>query len=141
MLYHQRTRLPDAEERTLGAAHVPLDDLLARCDYLIPQLPAGPTTRHLIDRARLSRLKPGAIIVNVSRPDVIERAALIEFITSGHLGGVALDPPYETPMREDDALLAHPNVVLSPQLAGSPRANALRDFEDLVIGVAKEIAS
>ena len=140
VLYHQRTRLPLADEQALAAEYVALDDLLAGSDYVIPQLPAGPSTRHLIDRTRIARMKPGAFIVNVSRPDVIERAALIEGLASGHLGGAALDPPYDTPMRQDDELLALPNLSLSPQLAGSPRANALEDFEDLIIGIGLEIS-
>ena len=141
VLYHQRTRLVPADEHALAATWLPLDELLARADVLIPQLPAGPSTRHLLDRDRLSRLKPGALIVNVSRPDVIERQALLDLVRSGHIGGVALDPPYDTPTSEDDELLGCANVVLSPQLAGSPRANALRDFEQLILGVAKGLAS
>ena len=141
VLYHQRTPLSGADEQVLGAEYVGLDELLAQSDVVIPQLPAGPSTRHLLDARRLSRLKPGVFIVNVSRPDVLERVALIEGVRSGQIGGVALDPPYDTPMREDDELLALPNVILSPQLAGSPRANALRDFEDLLLGLAREMTA
>ena len=124
-------------ERALGAAYVALDELMRLSDVVIPQLPAGPTTLNLIDRGLLRAMRPGALIVNVSRPDVIERAALIEAVAAGHLGGVALDPPYDTPTRDDDPLLSFPNVILSPQLAGSPRVNALDDFEEMLLGIAR----
>ena len=140
VVYHQRTRLAAAEEQALSLTYLALDVLLGQSDYLVPQLPASASTRHLLDDARLRKAKPGVIIVNVSRPDVFERAALIELLASGHIGGLALDPPFDTPMREDDPMLAMHSVVLSPQLAGSPRANALGDFEDLILGLAKALA-
>jgi len=139
-LYYQRSRLPEAEERTLHASYVPLEQLLAESDWIIPQLPGSPSTFHLIDRSRLAQMKPGAVIINVSRADVIDRGALIEALASGHLGGFALDPLYEEPGRDDDDLLKFDNVLLIPHMAGSPRFNALKDFEDMIIGIAKETA-
>jgi phosphoglycerate dehydrogenase-like enzyme len=137
ILYHQRTRLAAADEQALSAAYLPLDDLLSRADWVIPQLPAGPSTDQMLNRQRLSGMKRGASIVNVSRPDVLERAAVTELIASGHLGGLALDPPYDTPTKDSDPLLLFPNVILSPQLAGSPRRNALEDFDEMITGIAE----
>lgn len=140
VLYFQRRRLPQAEEDAKGVAYAPLDTLLAEVDWLIPQLPEGPATRHLIAAPQLARMKGGAFIVNVSRPDVIERAALIEALQSGKLGGFALDPLYEAPARDDDELLALKNVIMVPHLAGAPRLNALADFEEIVDGMARALA-
>ena len=139
IVYTQRTRVAAADEQALGATYQPLDELLARSDFLVPQLPASPATRRMLDGARLRKAKPGVIIVNVSRPDVFEREALAELLASGHIGGLALDPPFDTPTLEGDPLLGLPNVVLSPQLAGSPRANALEDFEEMILGLANAI--
>ena len=50
-------------------------------------------------------MKPGACLVNISRAEVVERAALLAALRSGHLGGFALDPLYEEPGRSDDELL------------------------------------
>ena len=75
----------------------PLDQLLAESDWILPQLPSDTTTRNLIDRPQFARMKQGALVVNVSRADVINRDALIEALTSGRLGGFALDPLYEEP--------------------------------------------
>jgi lactate dehydrogenase-like 2-hydroxyacid dehydrogenase len=132
ILYYQRTRLSEAEEQQLQISYAPLDQLLAESDWIVPQLPRGAATRHLIDRARLAQMKPGARLVNISSADVVDRDALIEALRSGRLGGFALDPQYEAPGRSDDELLAFKNVVLSPHIAGSPRFNALDDISDML---------
>ena len=139
ILYHQRTRLSAAEEQVLHASYAELDELLAQSDWVVPQLPSGPSTRHLIDSAKLAQMKPGAFLINVSRADVVDRAALIAALHSGHLGGFALDPLYEEPGNADDELLAFQNVLLIPHMAGSPRHNGLRDIEELVVHLSKEI--
>lgn len=139
VLYFQRRRLPPAEESARGVAYAPLETLLAEADWLIPQLPESPSTRGLIGSAQLARMKRGAFIVNVSRPDVIDRAALIDALKSGKIGGFALDPLYQAPARDDDELLALKNVILVPHLAGAPRLNALADFEEIVDGMARAL--
>jgi phosphoglycerate dehydrogenase-like enzyme len=139
ILYFQRTRLPPSEEETLGVSYRPLRDLLAQSDWVVPQLPADPSTRHFIDRARLALMKPGACLINVSRAEAVERNALIEALRSGHLGGFALDPLYEEPGRPDDELLTFDNVILTPHLAGSPRSNGLRDIEQMITGLARAL--
>jgi phosphoglycerate dehydrogenase-like enzyme len=139
ILYFQRTRLPPSEEDTLGVSYRPLHDLLAQSDWVVPQLPADPSTRHFIDRARLALMKPGACLINVSRAEAVERNGLIEALRSGHLGGFALDPLYEEPGRPDDELLTFDNVILTPHLAGSPRSNGLRDIEQMITGLAQAL--
>jgi phosphoglycerate dehydrogenase-like enzyme len=141
VLYYQRTKLADAEERELHVRYAPLDTLLAESDWVIPQLPSGPTTRNLIDHAQIQRMKPGACIVNVSRADVVERAAVIAALRSGHLGGFALDPLYEEPGRSDDELLDLDNAVLIPHIAAQPRFNALDDISDMIAALARELRS
>jgi phosphoglycerate dehydrogenase-like enzyme len=139
-LYHQRRRLSEAEERELRMTYVPLEQLLAESDWIIPQLPDGPATKHFIDRTRFAQMKAGACVVNVGRADAVDRTALIEALRSGALGGFALDPLYEEPGRSDDELLGFKNVVLSPHIAAQPRFNALDDISDLLADLAKEIA-
>jgi phosphoglycerate dehydrogenase-like enzyme len=139
ILYYQRSRLPDAEERQLQASYVPLEQLLAQSDWIVPQVPGGPSARHLIDRTRFAQMKPGACLVNISWAELVDRAALIEALRSGRLGGFALDTQYEAPGRGDDELLGFKNVVLSPHIAAQPRFNALDDISDLLATLAKEI--
>ena len=140
ILYHQRSRLPEAEERELTAAYVPLEQLLAESDWVVPQLPSVPETVGFIGRAQLSLMKPGAVLINVSRAEIVDRAALIDALESGRLGGFALDPLYEEPGREDDELLRFDNVVLCPHIAAQPRFNALDDLADMMESLAKELA-
>ena len=138
-LYYQRHRLPAAEETELQATYMPLAELMAESDWVLPVLPIAPATRGLIGRNELERIKPGAMLINVSTADAVDRAALLGALRSGRLGGFALDPLYEAPGRSDDELLGFSNVVISPHLAGSPRFNALDDLADLCEGVAKAL--
>ena len=139
--YFQRTKLGQDDERALNVSYRPLVRLLADSDWIIPQLPLDASTLGIIDRARLNLVKPGACIVNVSRAELIDRAALLDALRSGRLGGFALDPLYEEPGRPDDELLSLANVVLTPHMAGSPRFNGLRDIEDLIAGLADALAA
>lgn len=139
ILYFQRGRLPPDEEAALRASYRPLETLLAQSDWVVPQLPGGPSTRHFIDGGRLALMKPGACLINVSRAEVVERNALIAALRSGRLAGFALDPPYEAPGRSDDELLEFENVILTPHMAGSPRSNGLRDIEELITGLAQAL--
>ena len=139
VLYFQRSRLPQADDANLKANYRPLNSLLAESDWIVPQLPLDASTRHLLDRERLARVKPGACIVNVSRAEIIERAALLDALRSGRLGGFALDVQYEEPGRPDDELLSFDNVVLMPHMAGSPRFNGLQDIEDVITGLARAL--
>ncbi len=139
ILYHQRTRLTEAEEQELQLSYVPLDELLAESDWVIPQLRANLNNRHYIDRTRLAQMKPGAMLVNISRADLVDRTALIDALKSGHLGGFALDPLYETPGRADDELLTFPNVAMTPHIAAQPRQNALSDIATMIINLGRVI--
>jgi lactate dehydrogenase-like 2-hydroxyacid dehydrogenase len=139
--YFQRTKLGQDDEHILNVCYRPLELLLANSDWIIPQLPLDASTLGIIDRERLNLVKPGACIVNVSRAELIDRAALLDALRSGHLGGFALDPLYEEPGRPDDALLSFDNVILTPHMAGSPRFNGLRDIEDVIAGLAAALAA
>ena len=139
IIYYQRSRLPQAEERELGAVYVPLEELLAASDWVVPQLPGAPDTVGFLGRGELARMKPGAFLVNVARAEIIDRAALMDALKSGRLGGFALDPLYEEPGRSDDELLQFENVLLSPHIAAQPRGNALDELAEMMEGLAREL--
>lgn len=105
---------PD-EYHTLDA----LDAALPRTDHLILTLPGTPHTRHLLDARRLALLPRGATVTNVGRGTVIDEAALIDALKSGHLGGAALDVFETEPLPADSPLWSMPNVVITPHVAGS----------------------
>jgi phosphoglycerate dehydrogenase-like enzyme len=137
VLYTQRTRLSPDDEARLGVEFASLDDLLSQSDWVVPQLPGTPATVGLLGETELRRMKPGACLVNVSRANVVDRAALLEALQSARLGGAGLDVLWQEPGEPDDPLLAFPNVVLTPRLAGQPRFNALQDIHDLIAGLAR----
>ena len=140
ILYTQRQQAPAAIEQQYHATYRPMADLLAESDWVVPFVPSVPATQNLIGSAELARMRPGARLINISRANVVDRAALIEVLRSGHLGGFALDPLYETPGRDDDELLQFPNVIMTPHIAAQPRFNALDDLEEMIIGLARAVA-
>jgi D-3-phosphoglycerate dehydrogenase len=85
-------------------------------------MPLTPESTHLLDRQRLALLRPGALLVNVSRGGIVDTAALIEALQSGRLGGAALDVLEHEP-QVPAALLAQPNVILTPHVAFSSTAS------------------
>jgi len=137
VLYWQRTPVPAAEAAVYGAEYAPIETLLAASDYVSVQLPGNASTRHILDRGRIAQMKPGTILVNSSRADLIERAAVVDALASGHLGGFGLDTPYDEPGSADDPLLKFPNVTITPHTAAQPRTNALKDLGEMMIGMAK----
>ena len=114
VLYFTRTPkplpdLPDA--RALPSLH----EVMAAADVIAVSVPASPATHHLIDAEALAAMRPHARIVNISRGDVIDEAALIAALQEGRIGGAGLDV-YEFEPRVPEALRALENVVLLPHL-------------------------
>lgn len=102
-----------------------LRSMLRACDFVAVTVPLTEQTRHLIDAEALAAMKPDAVLVNVSRGEVIDEAALIEALQAGRLGGAALDVFEEEPLPSDSPLWKLPNVITTPHIAGlSPRYNA-----------------
>ena len=135
ILYHQRTRQPAVVETAHHAHYADFDTLLETSDWVVICLPGNANTRQLFNALRLARMKPGARLINISRPEIVDRDALIASLRSGHLGGFALDPLYEAPGRDDDELLQFKNVLITPHIAAQPRFNALDDIAELINGL------
>jgi D-3-phosphoglycerate dehydrogenase len=103
----------------LGIEAVPgLGELLPRCDFLTVHTPLTEETRSLIGAAQLAQLKKGARVLNCARGGIIDEAALVDALRSGHLAGAAMDVFVEEPPG-DHALLKLPNVVVTPHLGAS----------------------
>jgi len=138
--YTQRHRLPAREELRYGAVYATLDALLANSDFVSLHLPFTDAMRGIIGRRELALIRPGAILVNVSRPPLVDREALLDALRSGRLGGFGLDPHYDAPGRADDPLLDFRNVIITPHLAAAPRYNSMDDFEELLLGLDRALA-
>ncbi len=100
-----------------GVRLVELEELLATSDLVSVTTRFDPSTRHLLNAAAFARMKSGAYLVNTSRGGVVDQAALVDALRSGHLGGAALDVLEREPITPDDPLLSLPNVVLTPHAA------------------------
>ncbi len=136
VVYWQRHQLHSDEERRQQLNYCSFDELLATSDCISLHLPGGEGTRGIIGRRELGIIKPGALLINVSQPQLIDRAALIQALAAGRLSGFGLDTFYDEPGQAHDPLLGFRNVIITPHLAGSPRFNALRDFEEMLVNIA-----
>ncbi len=120
VIYASRARAPVDVARALGAMAVELDELFARADFVSLHCPLTEETHHLVNAARLARMKPGAILVNTTRGPVVDEAALADALARGPIGGAGLDV-YEDEPRVHPALLGLENVVLAPHLGSADR--------------------
>ena len=102
------------EAALLGVELVELTALLERSDVVVVVCPLTPSTRHLIGRAELARMKPSASLVNVSRGPIVDHAALVDALAGGTIAGAGLDVFEVEPLPADDPLKRLPNVSLSP---------------------------
>lgn len=111
VLAHSRSPVP-------GAEAVPLDDLLARSDFVSLHVSLSAETRHLIDARRLQMMKPTAVLVNTARGAVVDEAALADALDAGTIFSAGLDV-FEREPQVEPRLLAHPRVVLMPHLGSA----------------------
>ena len=95
-----------------------LPGLLSECDYVASILPATPQTRDLFDAALFAAMKPGAVLINVGRGDLIVEQALLEALDKGGLGGAVLDTHREEPLPADHPFWRHPKITVTPHVAG-----------------------
>ena len=113
--------LPEGVERE--------DDLaaaLGRADAVSLHCPLTPDTRHLIDAAALERMKPGAMLVNTGRGELVDEAALLAALEAGHLAGAGLDVFEVEPPDPANPLFARGDVLLSPHSAALTEEGAVR---------------
>ena len=119
VVYHNRHRLPPSIESMFGARYQPdLEALIAQSDVISLHCPAGSSTHHLINSARLREMKRSAFLINTARGDLIDEEALIAALSSGEIAGAGLDVFANEP-RVDPRLLALPNVIALPHLGSA----------------------
>ncbi|MFL5311294.1 MAG: 2-hydroxyacid dehydrogenase [Myxococcales bacterium] len=106
---------------TTSRGGIPLEELLARSDVVTLHCPLTPATRHLFDARRLAQMKRGAILVNTARGAVVDEAALVLALESGHLGGAGLDV-FENEPLVHPGLVGREDVVLLPHLGSATHA-------------------
>lgn len=100
-----------------GIELVDLDQVLARSHGISLHLPSTEQTRGMLDDAAFAAMRPGMVVVNTSRGDIINQAALARAIASGRVAGAGLDVFEVEPLPADSPLRQHPMVLLSPHAA------------------------
>ncbi len=126
--------------RDTGVARRDLAGLLAEADAVTLHVPLTPETRGLIDRDRIGRMKPGAVLVNTARGGVVDETALAAALRSGRLAGAALDVFEREPVAAGSALAGVPNLVLTPHVAGVTRESNARVSSLIAAKVAEALA-
>ena len=96
---------------------VDIDTLLARSDVVSMNLTLGDETRGFLSAERIARMKPGAILVNTARGALVDEAALIAALQSGHIRHAGLDVFHAEPLKADHPLAMLPNVTLTAHAA------------------------
>ena len=127
--YYDSAPRDGAAAGAMNAESLSLDELLKSADVVTLHVPLVPATRGLIGGRELQEMKPGAILIQASRGGIVDEAALAQALTSGHLGGAAVDV-YETePPSLENPLLsltgeAARRILFTPHIAGVTRQAA-----------------
>lgn len=136
--YCGRTRKPPQVEEALGATWWPsIDAMLEAVDIVSLHTPHTRDTFHILSAERLSRMKPGAVLVNISRPELVDENALADLIEIGHLAGAALDV-FEHKRGVNPRLLelarAH-KLVLTPHMGSATLESRIEMGETVIVNI------
>ncbi|MCR0985141.1 D-2-hydroxyacid dehydrogenase family protein [Roseomonas populi] len=112
-----------------GARRVEKDALFRAADIVTLHLVLGDRSRNTVGTAELAAMKPGALLVNTARAGLVDQAALIAALESGHLGGAAIDVHEIEPMPPGHPLLGAPRTILTPHLGYVTAENYRLYFE------------
>jgi D-3-phosphoglycerate dehydrogenase len=128
-----------ARAAQLGIELLPLDELLARADFISVHLPKTPETAGLIDKDALAKTKPGVVIVNAARGGLVDEAALADAVSSGHVRAAGIDV-FSTEPCTDSPLFDLPQVVVTPHLGASTEEAQDRAGTDVAASVKLALA-
>ncbi|MEW6758391.1 MAG: hydroxyacid dehydrogenase [Acidobacteriota bacterium] len=113
---------------------VPLDELLAKSDYISFHTPLTDETRGMVNAALLGKMKDGVILINTGRGKILDEAALAEALKSGKVAAYGTDVWPSDPPPADCPLLTAPNVLMAPHIGASSKENLLR-IGDIVVDI------
>ncbi|MDG4901466.1 MULTISPECIES: hydroxyacid dehydrogenase [unclassified Mesorhizobium] len=111
-----------------------IDALVEQSDIIVLCCPLTEETRGLISRERIARMKPNALLINVSRGPVVDDEALIEALRKGRIGGAALDVFATQPLPPSHPYFSFDNVIITPHMAGITEESMMR----MGVGAANE---
>jgi len=119
LLANDIIEIPESFTTEFNVRMVDLDTLAAESDFISVNCDLNPTSRHLINADLLSKMKPGAVIINTARGPIIDQPALVHALKNGQIAGAALDVFEEEPIPSDSPLLKMDNVMLAPHNSNS----------------------
>ena len=127
--------LPADAIRSAGCESASLEELLTQSDIVTLHCPSTAQTKKLLNTDALARMKRGAVVVNLARGDLIDTAALVAALQSGHLAGAAIDVCDPEPIPTDSPLRSLPNVIVASHIA-SASPKAVRTLRETVAHIA-----
>ncbi|NLN06678.1 MAG: GyaR protein, partial [Firmicutes bacterium] len=112
-----------------------LDELYSKCDIITLHAPVTEETRGMIDEAAINKMKPGTILINTARGELVDQEALSKALIDGRLGGAGIDTLYPEPVQPENPLLNLPpevrkKVALSPHIGGITAGSFKRAYEN-----------
>lgn len=131
VLYNKRTPLSAVEEQKQLVSYASIDDIFSVCDIISLHTPLTDATYHLVNRERLSRMKPSAILINTARGAVVDEAALVEALENRAIAGAALDV-FENKDKPDPRLYGLGNVVMTPHIGTQTNDGRMAMFRELL---------
>ncbi len=139
--YYSRTRKPHLEA-DLGVSYLDLGSLVATVDVLIVMTPGNEHTKGLIGQSQVSALRPGTIVVNTARPEIVDQAALLEGLSSGQISYAAFDGFYDSNPELTEKLKAYVPTKLMitghiGSLTSEARDGMARKATDSILAVLK----
>ena len=133
VLYHNRSQRSKEDEEKVKATYCEtLDKLLVQSDFVMLCVPLTKDTKYLIGARELKLMKATAVLINISRGDVIDQDALVKALQDNSIKGAALDVTTPEPLPSDHPLLHMPNVIVTPHYAGSTKESVRDQFHAIV---------
>lgn len=132
ILYADPNRATEDVEQRVGARRCGLDELLSSSDVVSLHLHLNASTRGMIGQRELDLMRRSALLINVSRAQLVDTKALTESLRTGNIRGAGLDVYDDEPTRPADPLLQHPYVVATPHMAGSTHDAYVSALENCV---------
>jgi glyoxylate reductase len=128
VLYFARHRADQATETQLGVEYTPFNDLLGGASIVSLHAPSSAETRHVIGPTELALMQPNSFLINTSRGDLVDEAALRRALQDGRLAGASLDV-LEDELSEINPFADLPQVVVTPHTAGITRTSMPRALQ------------
>lgn len=131
-----QTANPDKYKGEKEVEFVDIETLFDECDIISLNCPLTSETKHLVNTARLMRVKQGTLLINTGRGDLVDEEAVAEALTEGYLGGFAADVLSSEPPEENNPLLSAPNCFITPHIAWAT-AEARQRLLDIAVSNIK----